>query len=52
MNAKYLNKNISVIYDNIKKLNPKEIILVELDKELFNKIKSTFNFKHDFYHDN
>jgi hypothetical protein len=52
MNTKYLNKNNSIIYDNIKKIKPKEIILVELDKELFEKIKNTFNFKYDFYYKN
>ncbi len=49
MNTEFLNADISKITDYIDKVQPKQIALVELNKELFENIKNDGKFKYSYY---
>lgn len=49
MNTEFLNNDINEITDYINEINPKRIAMVELNKELFEKIKNKNKFKYSYY---
>ncbi len=52
MNAEYINNDITRITDYIRQVQPKQIAMVELNKELFEKVKKEWWFKYSYYYPN
>jgi len=51
INAYFWNEDSDKIINDIKKLQPKYLAIVELNKKLYENIKTKLNYKYEFYYD-
>ena len=50
MNAFFWNSEDDKIVENVESVRPKSLAMVEINNELFNKIKNTKLFAYSFYY--